>query len=44
MASNEWVPAPVVCDAGPVIHLDGLGCLDILQDFPRLILPVSVRR
>ena len=44
MAANEPAPWPVVCDAGPVIHLDELGCLDILQDFPRLILPVRVRR
>lgn len=33
-----------MCDAGPVIHLDEVGCLDILQDFPRLILPAKVRR
>ena len=23
----------VVCDAGPLIHLDELGCLDLLTDF-----------
>jgi len=27
-------PAPeVVCDAGPLIHLDELDCLDLLTDF-----------
>jgi predicted nucleic acid-binding protein len=24
---------PVVCDAGPLIHLDQLGCLNLLADF-----------
>ncbi len=23
----------VVCDAGPLIHLDELGCLSLLSDF-----------
>jgi predicted nucleic acid-binding protein len=27
----------VVCDAGPLIHLDELGCLDLLSDFIVLI-------
>ena len=34
----------VVCDAGPVIHLDELDCIDLLHDFPQVILPVTVRR
>lgn len=29
-------PRPVVIDAGPIIHLDELGCLDLLADFPSL--------
>jgi predicted nucleic acid-binding protein len=33
---------PVVCDAGPVIHLDELGCLDLLADFVPLLLPRQV--
>ena len=33
----------VVCDAGPVIHLDELGCLDLLHDFPHVIVPAAVR-
>ena len=35
---------PVVCDAGPVIHLDELSCLDLLQDFAQVVLPMAVRR
>ena len=26
--------ADVICDAGPVIHLDELSCLELLVDFP----------
>jgi hypothetical protein len=26
-------PLAVVCDAGPLIHLDELSCLDLLADF-----------
>ena len=44
METIDSGPAQVVCDAGPVIHLDELGCLDLLQDFPRVILPGAVRR
>lgn len=32
----------VVCDAGPLIHLDELGCLALLSDFPRVLVPESV--
>ena len=28
----------VVCDAGPIIHLDELGCLDLLADFNAILL------
>ena len=35
---------PVICDAGPIIHLDELDCLDLLRDFPEVIVPVAVRR
>jgi len=34
----------VVCDAGPLIHLDELGCLDLLRDFPLVLLPEEVWR
>jgi hypothetical protein len=29
----------VVADAGPIIHLDELGCLNILTDFGSVIVP-----
>jgi predicted nucleic acid-binding protein len=32
----------VVCDAGPLIHLDETGCLDLLADFPTVLVPPSV--
>jgi hypothetical protein len=32
----------VVCDAGPLIHLDQLGCLDLLSDFAPLLVPEAV--
>jgi len=32
----------VVADAGPIIHLDELGCLDLLCDFERVLVPESV--
>jgi len=32
----------IVCDTGPIIHLDELGCLDLLTDFQKIILSVSV--
>jgi predicted nucleic acid-binding protein len=34
----------VVCDAGPIIHLDELDCLDLLLDFTQVILPGQVRQ
>ena len=32
----------IVCDAGPVIHLDELGCLELLKDFQEVLLPNTV--
>lgn len=32
----------VVCDAGPLIHLDELGCLELLADFPTVLVPETV--
>lgn len=32
----------VVCDAGPIIHLDELGCLPLLNDFADILVPNSV--
>lgn len=33
----------VVCDAGPLIHLDELDCLNLLGDFGAIIVPAAVR-
>src|SRR4051794_38730523 len=35
-------PTLVVCDAGPLIHLDELGCLDLLSDFREVLVPDAV--
>jgi predicted nucleic acid-binding protein len=32
----------IVCDAGPLIHLDKLGCLDLLADFQAVLVPEQV--
>jgi predicted nucleic acid-binding protein len=37
-------PTRVICDAGPVIHLDEISCLDLLNDFKEIILPFSVEK
>jgi len=34
----------VICDAGPIIHLDELNCLDLLNDFYQILLPDTVWR
>ncbi len=36
------VETVVVCDTGPILHLDELECLDLLRDFHQVILPESV--
>lgn len=32
----------VICDAGPLIHLDEVSCLDLLADFSDVLVPESV--
>jgi predicted nucleic acid-binding protein len=32
----------VIADAGPIIHLDELACIDILTDFGKVIVPEAV--
>ena len=32
----------VICDAGPLIHLDEVGCLSLLNDFEKVLVPVQV--
>ena len=34
----------VVCDAGPIIHLDELDCLYLMQDFEKVFVPTVVRK
>lgn len=31
-----------ICDAGPLIHLDEIGCVDLLADFQALLIPEQV--
>jgi predicted nucleic acid-binding protein len=42
MAKNEERSPLVVCDAGPLIHLDEVGCLDVLADFAEVLVPEAV--
>ncbi|WGS88593.1 DNA-binding protein [Methylomonas sp. UP202] len=32
----------VIADAGPIIHLDELGCLELLADFGKVLVPETV--
>jgi hypothetical protein len=41
---NDAPALLVVCDAGPLIHLDELNCLDLLADFSRAVVPDVVWR
>lgn len=41
---NDAPALLVVCDAGPLIHLDELNCLDLLADFSRVVVPDVVWR
>src|SRR5437867_3584724 len=34
----------VVCDAGPLIHLDEVDCLELLADFAKVLVPEAVWR
>jgi predicted nucleic acid-binding protein len=43
MATDD-VACVVVCDAGPLIHLDEIDALDLLGDFPSVIIPDAVRQ
>jgi predicted nucleic acid-binding protein len=39
------LPVPfrtIILDAGPIIHLDELGCLSLLSDFDELLVPAAV--
>ena len=32
----------VICDTGPILHLDELDCLELLKDFQEVIVPAAV--
>jgi predicted nucleic acid-binding protein len=42
MATTDQLTPLVVCDAGPLIHLDEVGCLDLLADFSEVLVPEAV--
>lgn len=42
MAKDSATVQIVVCDAGPLIHLDELDALDLLDDFPSVLVPDAV--
>jgi predicted nucleic acid-binding protein len=42
VAGNEPAPPVIVCDAGPLIHLDEVGCVELLTDFPQVLVPNAV--
>lgn len=42
MAKDSPVIQLVVCEAGPLIHLDELGVLDLLEDFQSVLVPDAV--
>lgn len=44
MATTDQQGLIVVCDAGPLIHLDEIGALDLLADFQRVLVPAAVWR
>jgi len=44
MGTTDQGPPLVVCDAGPLIHLDELDALDLLVDFAEVLVPDAVWR
>ena len=41
LAIDDSIPI-VICDAGPLIHLDELDCIDLLTDFKTVLIPDQV--
>lgn len=39
---NDRSAQAVVCDAGPLIHLDELDCLWLLADFSQVLIPATI--
>jgi predicted nucleic acid-binding protein len=44
MEANDSRQPLVICDAGPLIHLDEVGALDLLADFEEVLVPDAVWR
>jgi predicted nucleic acid-binding protein len=44
MIDQPTASVVVVADAGPLIHLDELDCLDLLNDFKQIMVPDAVWR
>ncbi len=44
MGTTDHGPPLVVCDAGPLIHLDEMDALDLLADFAEVLVPEAVWR
>lgn len=44
MGTSDQGPPLVVCDAGPLIHLDELDALGLLSDFAEVLVPDAVWR
>lgn len=42
MAATDILPAVIVCDAGPIIHLHELASIDLLADFTKVLVPEAV--
>jgi predicted nucleic acid-binding protein len=42
VGANSGTIRIVVCDAGPLIHLDELGALALLGEFPQILVPQAV--
>ena len=34
----------LICDAGPIIHLDEISCINLLNDFDKVIIPPTVEK
>ncbi|MEX0804467.1 MAG: DNA-binding protein [Candidatus Binatia bacterium] len=42
MAENEPARPVIVCDAGPLIHLDEVAGMELLADFSQVLVPLTV--
>ena len=42
MVASDAAARVVVCDAGPLIHLDEMGRIDLLGDFGEVLVPTAV--